>query len=69
MAFSTENVICANFGRKPPPPPPTPSPWPRDPTNGKQFPIHSLCIGYYTTMHSVEEEPRWPDTEYTKGEE
>ncbi|PNP78333.1 hypothetical protein FNYG_08279 [Fusarium nygamai] len=35
MAFSTENVVRANFGRKPPPPPPTPSPWPRDPTNGK----------------------------------
>ncbi|EWG44316.1 hypothetical protein FVEG_05412 [Fusarium verticillioides 7600] len=35
MAFSTENVVRANFGRNPPPPPPTPSPWPRDPTNGK----------------------------------
>ncbi|KAF5580478.1 hypothetical protein FPCIR_10597, partial [Fusarium pseudocircinatum] len=31
MAFSIENVGCANFGRTPPPPPPTPSPWPRVP--------------------------------------
>ncbi|KAF5627365.1 uncharacterized protein FTJAE_9242 [Fusarium tjaetaba] len=51
MAFSTENVVCANFGRTPPPPPPPPAnPWPRDPGHG-----------------NVEEEPRWPDMEYTKG--